>query len=58
MDPTSTCDFKATGADEAEAMQNMATHAKEAHADKVSGMTDEQAAETMKPHVKDEETAV
>lgn len=58
MDPSSTCDYKATGNDNAEVMANMASHAKEAHADKVSGMTDEQMNEMMMPHIKDEESVM
>ena len=54
MDPSSTCDHMATGADDMEVMNNMMVHAKEAHADKVAGMTDEQINEMMRPHIKEE----
>ncbi|MBI2063058.1 MAG: DUF1059 domain-containing protein [Candidatus Yanofskybacteria bacterium] len=54
LDPTLACDYKATGMDETEVMQNMMTHAREAHADKVGGLTDEQMTDMMTPHIKDE----
>ena len=54
MDPTSTCDFMATGADDTAVMANMKEHATAPHADKVSGMTDEQMNEMMMPHIKEE----
>lgn len=57
MDPTSTCDFMATGADEATVMASMKEHATVAHADKVGGMTDDQMNEMMMPHIKEETEA-
>lgn len=54
IDSTVTCDFKAMGTTEEEVLQNMMVHAKETHVDKIAGVTDEQMAETMKPHIKDE----
>lgn len=58
LDPSLSCEYKATGMDEKEVLQNMMAHAREAHADKVGGMTDEQMTEMMMPHVKDEEMAM
>lgn len=54
MDPSSTCDYKATGNTDEEVMQNMMTHARADHADKVTGMTDEQMIDMMKPNIKEE----
>ena len=58
MDSTSTCEFMATGNTNEEVMQNMSAHAKEAHADKIAGITDEQMNEMMMPHIKEEEAAM
>ena len=58
IDPSVTCDYKATGSTDGEVLQNMIAHAKEAHADKVTGATDEQMTEMMTPHIKDEEVAM
>ena len=53
MDPSSTCDHVATGADDMEVMANMKAHVATDHADKVAIVTDEM----MTPHIKNEEVA-
>ena len=50
LDPTSACEFKATGADDMEVMSNMKAHVTTDHADKVDVVTDEM----MMPHIKEE----
>lgn len=54
LDSTSTCEFKATGADDMEVMANMKAHVATDHADKVEMVTDDM----MMPHIKDEEAAM
>lgn len=54
IDPSVSCDFVASGADNAQVMSDMMAHAKEAHADKVAGMSDDQVNEMMMPHIKEE----
>lgn len=40
MDPNSTCDFEATGNSASEVASNMMTHAKEAHPENMTSMSE------------------
>lgn len=51
MDPTSTCDFEATGSTAEEVAGKMMAHAKTAHADHVKGMSDADIMSMMKSKV-------
>jgi len=57
MDPSSTCDFMATGADNMEVMANMKTHAMADHADAVAGKSEDEMTAMMMPHIKEAEAA-
>lgn len=49
IDPSLTCDYVATGNDDAEVMANMTAHAAVEHADNAAGVNDD----VMRPHIKD-----